>query len=638
MDSALLPSVSSVAKCQVLMEHFDNLDQLQDAINCSEECAALLKYPATTPISKYCADHPRRKLDVFCRQCGTELCRDCVSHGHSTHQRTSITSVTDEETRRLGEAVGHMTGLLEETKRAVSVVKEMRQRVRSRKEYNMERTREVFNALRKVIDEREEQVITDVTKGADKRENTLKLQLERLLLLWTQLQNCLELLKKTRENKVTTTELVKRRKILERRQDHLMIMKKRSRLEPAINEQREVEYGEVDRLCEEVTKLGGFPLDPSKCEVTFPTAMAMNKETSLIVTLRDVNGDIVDDKSSEVEVSVTTKTGEAIVVGPVKDISGGNYTVPFTPRTLGDHMISIVVDGQHIPGSPHKISVVLRDYSKMREGHCQVITHYGGNKFGKVHDVAIGVNNEVIVADVTNKCVIVLDCNFALLAVIGQGSGDNRLVNPNGVAVSKDGIIAISDSDSHQVKKYSLQGKLLSIIGNNIGNNNGQFNKPRGLVFSSNKMLYVVDGRNRRVQVFQQDDKFAFTFGSEGFNPGQFQYPGRIAIDTDNRVLVSDHGGNHISLFSNTGSFISRITCDKPWAITVSPDGHIIAGCGGDNNKIRVWSPTHQLIEQFGKRGSQQGEFNAITGIAINYSTGSVYVVEGYNNRLQVIS
>ncbi|XP_065917874.1 tripartite motif-containing protein 2-like [Dysidea avara] len=308
MASALLPSLSSVAKCQVLMEHFDNPDQLQDAINCSEECAALLQYPSTTPVSKYCPDHPRRKLDVFCRQCGTELCRDCVSHGHSTHQRTSITSVTDEETRRLGEAMGHMTGLLEETKRAVSVVKEMRQRVRSRKEHNMERTREVFNALRKVIDEREEQVITDITKGADKKENTLKLQLERLLLLWTQLQNCLELLKKTRENKVTTTELVRRRKILERRQDHLMIMKKRSRLEPVMKEQREVEYGEVDRLCEEVTKLGGFPLDPSKCEVTFPTAMTiMTKETSLMVTLRDVNGDIVDYGSSEVNVSVTTK-------------------------------------------------------------------------------------------------------------------------------------------------------------------------------------------------------------------------------------------------------------------------------------------------------------------------------------------
>ena len=116
-----------------------------------------------------------------------------------------------------------------------------------------------------------------------------------------------------------------------------------------------------------------------------------------------------------------------------------------------------------------------------------MVTHYGGNKFGKLRDVAIGVNNEVIIIDDTNKCVIVLDCNFALLAVIGQGSGDNRLVYPFGVAVSKDGIIGVSDwGSSHQVKKYSLQGELLSIIGNNRGNNNGQFNDPRGLVFSSN--------------------------------------------------------------------------------------------------------------------------------------------------------
>ena len=186
------------------------------------------------------------------------------------------------------------------------------------------------------------------------------------------------------------------------------------------------------------------------------------------------------------------------------------------------------------------------------------------------------------------------------------------------------------------MKKYSLQGKLLSIIGNNRGNNNGQFSDPRGLVFSSNKMLYVVDGWNHRVQVFQQDDKFAFTFGSKGSNPGQFQCPVRIAIDTDNRVLVSDLDGNHISLFSHTGSFISRITCDRPCAITVSPDGHIIASYG-DRNKIGVWSPTHQMIEHFGKKGPQQREFDTINGIAMN-SSGSIYVVEFHNKRLQVIS
>jgi len=39
-----------------------------------------------------------------------------------------------------------------------------------------------------------------------------------------------------------------------------------------------------------------------------------------MITLRDDNGDIIDDWCSEVEVSVTTKTGEAILVGPVKDV------------------------------------------------------------------------------------------------------------------------------------------------------------------------------------------------------------------------------------------------------------------------------------------------------------------------------
>jgi len=161
----------------VLMEHFDNPDQLQVAINCSEECAGLLKNPATTPLPEYCPDHPRRRLDVFCRQCETELCSDCVSHGHSTHKCTHIRAVTSEETRRLEEAENHVTRLLEETKGTVSVVKEMRQRVKYRREHNMERTREVFNALRKTIDDQEEQVIGDIKKGADKREKALKVLL-----------------------------------------------------------------------------------------------------------------------------------------------------------------------------------------------------------------------------------------------------------------------------------------------------------------------------------------------------------------------------------------------------------------------------------------------------------------------------
>ena len=271
----------------------------------------------------------------------------------------------------------------------------------------------------------------------------------------------------------------------------------------------------------------------------------------------------------------------------------------------------------------------------MTEQDCsQVVTHYGGNKFGRVTDVAIAPTGEVVIVDYVNGCVVVLDDKLNLLKLIGQGSGKSRLVRPYGVAVTEN-VIAVSDWGSDQVKKYSLQGELLSVIGC-LGDKNGQFNAPRELAFNNNKLLYVVDGDNHRVQVFQQDDKFAFSFGNRGNNPGQFQCPVRIAIYPNNNVLVTDYHANFIHLFTHYGQFIQTINSNIPWAITISPTGYLITSHAGDDNKIRVWSPTYQLINQFGKKGSKQGEFYGIEGMAID-SSGTIYVAEYGNKRLQVI-
>ena len=183
---------------------------------------------------------------------------------------------------------------------------------------------------------------------------------------------------------------------------------------------------------------------------------------------------------------------------------------------------------------------VDRDYNKMTEQDCsQVMTHYGVHQFGDLTDVTVTCNDEILIVDCDNKCVVMLDNKLNILKVIGQGSGNSRLVQPSGIAVT-DNVIAVSDWGSDQVKKYSLQGELLSVIDGHKGNKNGQFHFPRGLAFNNNKFLYVVDQQNYRVQVFQQDDTFAFSFGNRGSNPGQFQCPVRIAIDLNNNVLVTD--------------------------------------------------------------------------------------------------
>ena len=201
---------------------------------------------------------------------------------------------------------------------------------------------------------------------------------------------------------------------------------------------------------------------------------------------------------------------------------------------------------------------VDRDYNKMTEQDCsQVVTHYGGNKFGYLSDVDVGPNDEIAILDYDNKHVVLLNDGMNLLKVIGQGDGNSRLVQPIGVAVT-DNIIAVSDCGSHQVKKYSLQGELISVTGC-FGNKNGQFNHPSGLTFDNNNLLYVVDEYNHRVQAFQKDNIFAFSFGSKGRSPGQFQHPVRIAIDPNNNVLVTDLGYNCIHIFTHSGQFMQTL-------------------------------------------------------------------------------
>ena len=146
----------------------------------------------------------------------------------------------------------------------------------------------------------------------------------------------------------------------------------------------------------------------------------------------------------------------------------------------------------HVILSCYYRTPVDRDYNKMTEKDCsQVVIHYyGGSKFDSLSDVAVGPNGEVVIVDYDNSSVVLLDDKLKLLKMIGQGSGNSKLVIPYGVAVT-DNVIAVSDWDKHQVKKYSLQGELLSVIGCH-GNKNCQFSYHKGLAFNNNKLLYVV--------------------------------------------------------------------------------------------------------------------------------------------------
>ena len=252
----------------------------------------------------------------------------------------------------------------------------------------------------------------------------------------------------------------------------------------------------------------------------------------------------------------------------------------------------------------------------------------------KIQGIAIGPNDEIVMADSDNKEVIILDEDLKLIRTIGQRSGDDNLKDPTGVAV-KLNIIAVSEFDDHMVKIFSLQGNYLSKFGS-FGNGDGQFNNPQGLCFNSKGLLYVVDRENCRVQVFRVNE-FLFKFGSFGYDPGEFEQPCYIAVDSSDQVYVTDYRceGGVSSVFSEDGHFVKRIDCKNPYAICIAPDDYMITDVV--NDVLAVFSPTHELIIKFGTYSNKKGQPDNINGIAINNS-GTIFVTEGNNARLQIIA
>ena len=220
--------------------------------------------------------------------------------------------------------------------------------------------------------------------------------------------------------------------------------------------------------------------------------------------------------------------------------------------------------------------------------------------------------------------IVILDKNLNPISVIGDEKSDSQFVNPDGVAISRNKIIAVSDKD--QVKKFSIEGRFLS---NLDGKENYQL---MGLAFNDNDALYVADWQNYKIRVAcnADDNKFTFSFGSEGV--GQFQRPVKITIDpNNNNVFVCDDIGDGIYVFDEAGHFLSKINCDNLKDIAVDPAGYLITGHIGSRNSIRFWNHSYQCISQKHFKEKVNQQFESINAVAISL-TGTLHVVESWKD------
>jgi len=195
---------------------------------------------------------------------------------------------------------------------------------------------------------------------------------------------------------------------------------------------------------------------------------------------------------------------------------------------------------------------------------------------------------QLYVADIGSKAVMVYGVDGKFLRRIGGEKWFSRLssvtVDPAGKRVYTVDIGGVS-SDQHVVRVFdAVTGAHLQDIGKR-GSGPGEFNLPRDMAIGRDGRLYVVDGGNFRVSVFDRNGQYLKSFGSIGKQYGQFARPKEVAVDRDGNVYVMDTAFGNFQIFDPDGELLlfvgERSERDAPAkymlpsGIAVDEDGRI---------------------------------------------------------------
>ncbi len=230
------------------------------------------------------------------------------------------------------------------------------------------------------------------------------------------------------------------------------------------------------------------------------------------------------------------------------------------------------------------------------------------------------------------------------LAVTGEDNNIRRvLAKPFGVAASN-GIVVVTDSIRKAGFIFNLRRKKLYPFGN-VGKK-GVLSKPLGVAIDNKGQIYVVDGKARKIFVYDAVGMYLREFG----DATDLDRPVGVAVTKDGtRVYVVDAGGidskkHRVVVYDQKGSRLSVIgkrgmgtgEFNLPTQVAVAPDETLYVLDGG-NFRVQVFTPQGKFLRAWGENGRNFGNLARPRGLAVD-ADGVVYVSDAAFRNVQIFS
>lgn len=152
--------------------------------------------------------------------------------------------------------------------------------------------------------------------------------------------------------------------------------------------------------------------------------------------------------------------------------------------------------------------------------------------------------------------------------------------------------------------------------------------------------IYVVDGGNHQIAVFDAAGTRVTSLGMLGSDDGQLVSPLGVGIGRKGEVYVADKGNKRLVMFDAKGSFRRNISLEEegddvvPLDVAVGLKGKELFVTANNSHKVLVFSTRGELLRSWGGEGEDDGQFRYPATIDIDAS-GNLYVVDVLNARVQ---
>ena len=172
------------------------------------------------------------------------------------------------------------------------------------------------------------------------------------------------------------------------------------------------------------------------------------------------------------------------------------------------------------------------------------------------------------------------------------------------------------------------------------------FKQPSDVKVDTAGNIYILDGVNNRVVVFNRKGRYLYKFGKGGYDKGEFNFPLGITLDKKQRIYVADAGNHRVEVFTKKGRYLFAVEFKDiksqkppdPVAVAVDDKRELLYIVDNDNHRLYTYDLAKGRISNvLGKMSMKDDGFRWPFSIARDRE-GYLYIVDVINTRVRVVS